>query len=329
MNHPSTSEETFEKPFLLFLTSLQKVVATQFLLVFFACLSLCLTGVSMVSGAEYLSATGIALSILLGLTSILSSAYFYDLMRKKSLSTCQSIAQNITLKHPQDPEAIAKSLTRYAQEMSLKELNLIAPNHTPKALEALCTQCISFFAWKYLHNFTEVLFLAALDYTISYAKAFPLLPEAHASLANCYVMLANSYKNPLLVSPHLPWPGLWITTDEHNLLVAKSQNAAKAAVEELSILKTFSPDELWVHDQLAISYKELKMPQEEISECEEIIRLCPDDENAQLRLGILYFQLGQNGKGLIIYERLKAIHPSLADELIAHYGSYQPFLQFS
>jgi hypothetical protein len=64
------------------------------------------------------------------------------------------------------------------------------------------------------------------------------------------------------------------------------------------------------------------MPDKEIEECEMIISLCPDDHQALLRLGILYFRQGKNAKGLEVYERLKPIQPLLAEELIGHYGAY-------
>ncbi len=329
MKQHTTPERPLEQSFSHFLRALQRVVTIQLLLVMFALVSLAFAIGSIFLGLEYVAALSIALTILSSLVIILSSAYFHDAMRKNALSICHEIVQITTLVHSKDVEAAAKTLTTYAQSMGFKEFDLISLKHVPKSLTLVLNRVIRFFTWKYIHDFTEMLFLASLDKSIACTKAAPLLMHPHASLANCYVMLASHYTLPLTISPHLPWPGLWLTSGEKILLEAKSRGAAKAAVEELSILKTFAPDELWVHDQLAISYKELNMPEEEIRECEEIIRLCPDDQGAQLRLGILYFQLGLNAKGLIVYERLKTVYPVLATELISHYGSYQPFLQQS
>jgi tetratricopeptide (TPR) repeat protein len=327
MKHHNTLEAPLEQPLAHFLNVVRKVISIQVLLVTLVLVTLSLTIGSIFLGLEYVAALSVALTILSGLSVVLSSAYFHDIMKKKALTICQEIVQKSSPKHPQDAEASAKALTNYAQSMDIKGCDLVHLQHLPKSLTMCLNRFIRSFSWKYVHDFTELLFLASLDQSIAYTKANPLSMHSHACLANCYVMLARHYTYPRTLSPHLPWPRLWISEHHKLLLQTKNRMAAKAAVEELSILKTFAPDELWVHDQLAISYKELNMPKEEIHECEEIIRLCPEDQGAQLRLGILYFQLGLNAKGLIIYERLKAIYPLLSEELISHYGSYQPFLQ--
>ena len=92
-------------------------------------------------------------------------------------------------------------------------------------------------------------------------------------------------------------------------------------------MSEYAPDELWVHEQLAISYRELGLKQEELKECEKLLQLHPDDEQLLLRLGTLYFQTGQHGKGLRMYGQLKELDSLLAHELIAQYGSFSPFLQ--
>ena len=104
----------------------------------------------------------------------------------------------------------------------------------------------------------------------------------------------------------------------------KAKTSSKRAIEELSILRSFAPNELWVHDQLAISYKELSLPEKEIEEYETIISMNPEDYNALLRLGILYFSQGENAKGLEVYEKINDVQPLLAETLISHYGAYNP-----
>ena len=203
--------------------------------------------------------------------------------------------------------------------------------HLPKCLnffESFLNRVLTFVAWSPLHTLGEVLFLASVDEHIHQIRKGPTNLPLHAALANLlrYALSplqgAHKGKASSIMAWHLSFLAASRTT-----LELKAEMSSKNALEELTILQAFAPDELWVHDQLAISYKELKMPEKEIEECEAILRLCPDDHQAALRLGILYFTEGQNAKGLEIYEQLKDVQPLLAEDLIEHYGSYQPLLK--
>ena len=190
-----------------------------------------------------------------------------------------------------------------------------------------CNRLIGYVAWQPLHILSEVLFLSAINQHISRIKTAPTNLQYHACLANCYVMLANHYQEPIKTRPLMAWPGILLTPRTRLILETKGRASSTSAIEELTILSSFAPDQLWVHNQLAISYRELEMPEREIEECETIIRLCPDDHASLLRLGTLYFRQGKNAKGLEVYERLKPIQPLLAEELISHYGAYKPLLE--
>jgi hypothetical protein len=63
------------------------------------------------------------------------------------------------------------------------------------------------------------------------------------------------------------------------------------------------------------------MHKEEITEYETILKLCPEDKQILFRLGILCFQQGENARGLQIYEQLKEMQFSRADELIDFYDA--------
>ena len=63
------------------------------------------------------------------------------------------------------------------------------------------------------------------------------------------------------------------------------------------------------------------MPEEEIREYETILQLCPDDKETLFKLGKLYFEQGQNAKGLQVYENLKHSHYTKAESLIHFYGA--------
>ena len=97
--------------------------------------------------------------------------------------------------------------------------------------------------------------------------------------------------------------------------------AAERAIEEFKILNDYAPEDPWIHAQLAYSYHDLQMPQEEIREYETVLRLKPDDMDTLFRLGVLYFQQGMNAKGLQAYEELKRFHYKKAEALIGYYGS--------
>jgi tetratricopeptide (TPR) repeat protein len=101
----------------------------------------------------------------------------------------------------------------------------------------------------------------------------------------------------------------------------KFRDAAECAMEEFKILNDYAPHDPWVHAQLAYSYHDLQMYQEEIAEYEIIFKLCPDDKETMFKLGMLYFQQGLNAKGLRIYEELKRSHYKKAENLIKYYGS--------
>jgi tetratricopeptide (TPR) repeat protein len=104
---------------------------------------------------------------------------------------------------------------------------------------------------------------------------------------------------------------------------AKFRVTAERAIEEFKILNDYAPDDPWVHVQLAYSYHDLQMPQEEIREYEIVLALRPNDKETLFKLGMLYFQQGMNAKGLRIYEALKETHYKKAESLIKFYGSYE------
>ncbi len=101
----------------------------------------------------------------------------------------------------------------------------------------------------------------------------------------------------------------------------KFRLTAEKAIEEFKILSDYAPHDPWVHAQLAYSYRDLQMPKEEIKEYEAILQLCPDDKETLFKLGKLYFEQGQNAKGLKIYETLKFSHYKKAESLIHFYGA--------
>ena len=100
----------------------------------------------------------------------------------------------------------------------------------------------------------------------------------------------------------------------------KFRETAQRAIEEFNILKDYAPNDPWVHEQLALSYRDLNMPEKELQEYEIVVALRPEDQEVLFKIGQLYFQLGQNAKGLQSYEKLRQLNYLRAEQLIRLYG---------
>lgn len=175
--------------------------------------------------------------------------------------------------------------------------------------------------WEDIHFMKEMLLQASIDEHIKLVRLRPTDLESHAGLANAYVMLSGLYVDPKTVD------GLdderWIPTNKYGVsFQQKFRKIAERAIEEFKIISDYAPHDPWVHAQLAYSYRDLQMPQEEIKEYESILHLCPDDKETLFKLGKLYFQQGLNAKGLQIYDTLKNTHFKKAENLISFYGAY-------
>jgi len=141
----------------------------------------------------------------------------------------------------------------------------------------------------------------------------------HASVANAYVNLSSLYVDPRKTEGYEE--DIWIPQNKYTqLFQERFQEISKKAIEEFKILEAYAPMDPWVHTQLAYSYHDLNLPEEEIKEWEAVIRLRPDDKEGLYRLGKLYFSQGLNAKGLKVYEELRLSNYKKAEELIKHYG---------
>jgi tetratricopeptide (TPR) repeat protein len=101
----------------------------------------------------------------------------------------------------------------------------------------------------------------------------------------------------------------------------KFKLSAFRAIEELRILDAYAPNDPWVHSQLAAVYQDLGMIDKEIQEYEAILKLSPKDHDILFRLGVLYFSQGRNAQALNLYEKLKDLKESKAEELLSYYGA--------
>lgn len=206
--------------------------------------------------------------------------------------------------------AIADALTKLSSYLQDFESTFYK---TPRLLTPL-TDIVNRFAkycyWEDVFKMKEILLQTSIEEHLMQIKQTPTDLEVHASLANTYVFLSTLYRT--LVQSE---------KKKHQLASETGfQKTAKLAIEEFKILNHYAPHDPWVHEQLAIGYRNLDMPNEEISEIEILLKLKPQDKEILFRLGTLCFQEGQNAKGLQIYEELKQSNYKRASDLITSYG---------
>jgi tetratricopeptide (TPR) repeat protein len=293
-------------------------------LIFFFCLFALVSIIGFIVGADAISAFSVAFCVTMLFLFYLLRIHVRENTIREALNLKRLIEERME-KEGSSSSEIAEMFTRVALSVKTYPPTLI---HSPfRWLSVLGNKVLGYWGWTAFHTLGELLFLAAIDQYVRQIKAAPTHLGHHASLASCYIMLANHYQEPMKTRHLLPWPKIQLFRSKREDLLQKSRASSRCAIEELSILRSFAPDQLWVHDQLAISYRDLGLPEKEIESCEAIIALCPQDQQALMRLGVLYFQQGRNSKGLEIYERLKTIQPLLAEELIGHYGAYTPLLE--
>ncbi len=212
---------------------------------------------------------------------------------------------------------LANSLVRCASALKDKEYTYYHPPEMLEVLGPMAEQLSCWWHWEDLHKMQELFLQRAIDEQIKLVKCEPTDLEVHAGLANTYVLLSSLYAPPR--------PGAdderWIPPERSSAAMKERFRAtAQRAIEEFKILNHYAPNDPWIHAQLAYSYHDMHMPEEEIRCYETILRLKPGDVETQLKLGMLYFQQGQNAKGLQVYEGLKRSHHKQAETLLAFYG---------
>jgi tetratricopeptide (TPR) repeat protein len=175
----------------------------------------------------------------------------------------------------------------------------------------------AYWYWEDVFEMKQLLLLSAIDEHIKQIRITPTDLEVHASLANTYVIISKLYRKPILQENH---------PKSHKLksLQASFEDRAlsysRLAMEEFKILSQYATDDPWVHEQMAMGYKDLGLIEEEIQEMEILRKLKPQDKEILFRLGSLYFARGLNAKGLLIYEELKETNFKKAEDLISSYG---------
>ena len=217
--------------------------------------------------------------------------------------------------------ALANACCKFANRLHGREYNYYSPPAWMSFLSPLLERVSCWWHWRDIYFMKEKMLEEAVNEHIKFVKSHPTSLEAHASLANAYVMLSGIYIDPRNLEGYDD--DLWIPKDKYTeRFDEKFRFTAERAIEEFKILSEYAPDDPWVHSQLAYSYHDLQMPLEEIHEYETIQKLVPTYKDNLYKLGMLYFQQGMNAKGLRVYEDLKNAHYANAENLIKYYGSY-------
>lgn len=242
-----------------------------------------------------------------------------SLLRDRFVISCKQVVglPNGMAQHHLSIAAALGKLASYLQDFEWHFYRI------PKFLQPLSRPLSRFFAychWEDVFKMKQLLLHAAIEEHLEQIRTTPTDLEVHASLANTYVALSQIYLEPKLAGSVHPRANRY--RKEQSLFQEKFRTAARLAMEEFEILNQYAPNDPWVHEQLAVGYRDLQLPDEEIREVELLLKLKPQDREILFRLGTLYFEQGQNAKGLQVYEELKQAHYKKAENLISSYGSY-------
>ena len=232
-------------------------------------------------------------------------------LRDEFISTCKDFSpfgKNSSEHHL----ALASACCRMKERLAESELSFYKVPEKFSFLAPIIEKAVSRFHLADIHKMQELFLCSSIDEHVKLIKREPTSLDAHAATANAYVMLSALYHNPKTLKN--------ISSKKLHELKRKHRLATQSALEEFKILSEYAPFDPWVHEQLALSFHNLQMPKEEIAEYETILTLRPNDLDTLSTLGLLYFNQGEQAKGLKIYEKLKERDAQKAEELIQNYG---------
>jgi tetratricopeptide (TPR) repeat protein len=218
----------------------------------------------------------------------------------------------------ENPLAVTQAVYIFLSELEGQEVQYYP---LPKLLETLKPLMEKLSLWCHfqdVHLMKEHLHQYCIDQRIEYVKKQPVNIEAHTLLAQSYIALYKLYLDPRKSGKEVPYPFM-LHEYSSEATVKKFQAVTRRALEELKILDAYTPNNPWVHAQMAAIYHDLGILEKEIEEYEILLRISPNDSLLLYRLGLLYFQYGKASTGLKIYEQLKKNQDPKADQLIQKY----------
>lgn len=214
---------------------------------------------------------------------------------------------------------LATSLAKLAHRLQNFESMMYGSSYKSPTLRLFLDKFGQFWHWEDIHKIRNRLLEQHVIEHLSLVKLDPGNLEAHAALANAYVVLSNLYSYPDSLNndefPLVHRPKEFIKNS-----LARYKDLSNKAIQEFCIIQEHAPHDPWIHEQLAISFRDLGQTNQEIQQYQKLLKLRPNDPQVLLRLGNLYFSNGDNAKGLKIYQLLKEINPQKAKILIDSYG---------
>lgn len=223
---------------------------------------------------------------------------------------------------PEHHVALANAYSKLSKHLQGREYQYFKPPSWFRLFSASLEKYSCWCFWEDVHKMQELLLQNSIQEHIKLVQCEPTSLDIHAALANAYVALSGLYLDPRKAENYEG--GRWIPRQKYTMeLEEKFRATAEKAIEEFKILNEYAPNDPWVHMQLAYSYRDLQMSQEETAEYEMTLKLRPDDKDTLFKLGRLYFMQGRNADGLKVYERLKHSNYKKAEQLISFYGALE------
>lgn len=254
-------------------------------------------------------------ALFLTLFSYFVLRFYFDAKKPEQFEEIKEdyVASCRMLSSTPDPQEIASALFHLVDLIEEKTESLYQTFKKHPSLALASEKFTIWMHWKDIYEIKEKLLLHAVQEYLQSVKQEPCALEPHARLATAYVALAKVYKTPDKQMAYVPRE---YSSPKMRQMFEKF---AARAIEEFKILDHFAPGELWVHAQLASLYHEMNDLEHEGAEYEAMLKINPLESDILFRLGILYFQQGQNAKALRLYEQLKKLQDPRADDLIAFY----------
>jgi len=213
----------------------------------------------------------------------------------------------------------SQALEEFVLFLSKQELIFYSSFLRSKSIAPLIEKFKIWLYWKSFHQMKELLFFKSAEILISLVKISPTSIDIHANLAETYAKLCKLYVLPQKVDSSFSLP--WISPEYLSPFMKEQfMFYSTKSIEEFKILEDLAPKDPWVLAHLAEIYRLQEKAQEEIIQCEELLKLTPYNMELLFKLGVLYFQEGYSAKGLKIYELLQKDPSDKARKLIEYYN---------
>lgn len=257
-----------------------------------------------------MAACGLAL-FFLTLFSYFVLLFFFQAKKPQQFSSIQT--QLLSFMTQEDGFLRSQILEEFEHFLATEEPIFYRSSCPISALAPILQKFNIWMHWKHFQQMKEILLEHSILELNSLVKKTPTNLEVHGKLAETYTKLCKLYLPPKTLS--------WVSPEYASpRLKELFQMYSQKAVEEFKILEDLSDQDPWALAGLAEIYRLQQKAEEEICQCEKLLKLTPENSDLLLQLGILYFQKGHASKGLKIYEALQKDPSNKAEQLIQYYN---------